>query len=394
MNKENNTYKSKYIIIGAGIGGLSLALALQRLNQKVLVFEKVPDIREVGAGVMLTPNATRSLECLGVLKEIERDATLPKKTVVRHYETGEEMSTTDLGDGFTKKYGHPYYNVHRVNIHSSLYNSVKRNDMNCIKVNHELVDLCQSESSVSAKFNNNLVAEGEFLIGCDGIHSSVRKIIRASSNPNYTGNLAWRGLMPVESLPLHQRGPEINIWIGPNKHIVEYTVKSGRFKNYVAISNVKDWHEEGWAVRSSIDQALAEFKDWHSDVRNIISATPQDECYKWGLFDRNPLSTWSENRVTILGDAAHPMLPFMAQGAAMSIEDAIILSRCFVKYEHPKKIFESYENERIDRTAWCQLQSREAGQLFQKISSREDLDSDRAQRGRILYEYDAPSVKV
>ena len=394
MKKTNNTHKCKYIIIGAGIGGLSLALALQRLNQQVLVFEKAPEIKEVGAGVMLTPNATRSLDSLGVLKEIEKDATLPKKTIVRHYQTGKEMSTTDLGDDFTKKYGHPYYDVHRVNIHSSLYNSVKRNDMNCIKVNHELIDFFQSESFVTAKFNNNLVVEGEFLIGCDGIHSLVRKIIKTSDNPNYTGNLAWRGLMPVESLPEHQRGPEINIWIGPKKHIVEYTVKSGRFKNYVAISNVKDWHEEGWTVRSSVDQALAEFKDWHQDVRNIISATPQDECYKWGLFDRNPLGSWSENRVTILGDAAHPMLPFMAQGAAMSIEDAIVLSRCFVKYENPRKIFESYENERIDRTAWCQLQSREAGQLFQKISSREDLDSDRAQRGKILYEYDAPRVKV
>ena len=394
MKKLQNIYKSKYIIIGAGIGGLSLALALQKLNKKVLIFEKAPEIKEVGAGVMLTPNATRSLDYLGVLKEIEKEATLPKRTVVRHYKTGEEMSTTDLGNGFTKRYGHPYYDVHRVNIHSSLYNSVKRNDPDCIKVNHELIDFDQSENVVTAKFKNNLVAEGDFLIGCDGIHSLVRKIIKASDNPHYTGNLAWRGLMPIESLPFHQRGPEITIWIGPKKHVVEYTVKSGKVKNYVAISNVKDWHEEGWTVRSSVHQALTEFNDWHEDVRNIISATPKNECYKWGLFDRNPLSSWSENRVTILGDAAHPMLPFMAQGAAMSIEDAVVLSRCFLQYEYPKEIFESYEAERIERTAWCQLQSREAGQLFQKISSREDLDSDRAQRGRILYEYDAPRVKV
>ena len=152
MKKLQNIYKSKYIIIGAGIGGLSLALALQKLNKKVLIFEKAPEVKEVGAGVMLTPNATRSLDYLGVLKEIEKDATLPKRTVVRHYKTGQEMSTTDLGNGFTKRYGHPYYDVHRVNIHSSLYNSVKRNDPDCIKVNHELIDFDQSENVVTAKF--------------------------------------------------------------------------------------------------------------------------------------------------------------------------------------------------------------------------------------------------
>lgn len=394
MKNKNNQSQKKYIVIGAGIGGLSLALALQKLNHKVFVFEKAPEIKEVGAGVMLTPNATRALDYLGVLSKIENDATLPERTIVRHYLSGEEMSNTDLGDSFTFQYGHPYYDVHRVNIHSALYDSVKLNDPECIAVNHELVEFSQNDNSVKAKFSNDKTIEGDFLIGCDGVHSIVRKTIKETDNPRYTGNVAWRGLMPIGSLPDHQRGPEITIWIGPKKHFVEYTIKSGTIKNYVAISNVKEWQEEGWTVRSSVTQALDEFINWHKDVKNIISATPVDQCFKWGLFDRDPLESWSEGRATILGDAAHPMLPFMAQGAAMSIEDAIVLSRCFNQSKSPKETYRRYEKARIARTSWCQLQSREAGHLFQKISTKEALDSDRAERGRILYEYEASRVEI
>jgi len=386
--------EDRIVIVGAGIGGLALALALLRRNIKVTVYERAPKLGEVGAGVMLTPNATRVLDHLGVLAEVESNATRPGKTQVRHFLTGKALSTTDLGDAFTQRYGHPYYDVHRVHIHDALQNAVSRIDSHCIRVKHELVGIEEYEDNVIGKFTNGESIKCRVLIGCDGARSAVRQMIKKSDNARYTGNLAWRGLMPIISLPEHQRGPEITIWVGPNKHFVEYTVKSGTLKNYVAISNSAEWEEEGWAVPSKVTHALDEFEAWHSDVKSIIAATPSDSCFKWGLFDRDPLASWSSLRITLLGDAAHPMLPFMAQGAAMALEDAVVLARCLSSTPHPSDAFQSYEKARQERTGWCQLQSRKAGLLFQRIASRNQLDEDRAERGRRLYQYDAASVSI
>jgi len=386
--------EDRIVIVGAGIGGLALALALLQRNIKVSVFERAPELGEVGAGVMLTPNATRVLDHLGVLSEVESNATCPGKTQVRHFQTGAALSTTDLGETFTERYGHPYYDVHRVHIHDALHRAVSRIDPHCIHVKHELVRIEEHEDNVTGKFTNGESIKTKVLIGCDGARSTVRQIIKKTDNPRYTGNLAWRGLMPITSLPEHQRGPEITIWVGPKRHFVEYTVKSGTLKNYVAISNSAEWEEEGWAVPSKVSHALDEFEEWHSDVKSIIAATPSEACFKWGLFDRDPLDSWSRSRITLLGDAAHPMLPFMAQGAAMALEDAVVLSRCLSSTLHLSDAFQSYEKVRQERTSWCQLQSRKAGLLFQHIATGKQLDDDRAERGRMLYEYDATSASI
>lgn len=382
------------IIIGAGIGGLALALALQKRRIPVAVYERAPELGEVGAGVMLTPNSNRVLDHLGVLADVERGVTKPGLTQVRHYETGAEMSTTDLGEKFTQTYGKPYYDVHRVHIHSALHKAVAANDPGCIHLSHDFSDLADNGLTVTATFTNGAKVTGCLLVGCDGVRSVVRTKIGITDGARYTGNLAWRGMVPIAALPPHQRGPEITIWTGPHRHVVEYTVKNGTMKNYVAIANRDAWEEEGWSVRAQVEDALEEFKDWHADVRAIIAATPPDSCLKWGLFDRDPLKGWSRGRVTLLGDACHPMLPFMAQGAAMALEDAVVLARCIEMDADIAAALRRYEKARIERTGWCQLQSRENGKLFQQISTRQALDADRAERGRRLYQYDAASVAI
>ncbi|MDX2221567.1 MAG: FAD-dependent monooxygenase [Rhodospirillaceae bacterium] len=384
----------RILIIGAGIGGLALALALQRRCVPVAVFERAPELGEVGAGVMLTPNSNLVLTHLGVFDDVTRTATRPGRTQVRHYQTGAEMSTTDLGDAFTARFGKPYYDVHRVDIHSALHRAVAANDPACIRTSHGLVDVAETANGVRTVFENGATAEGRALVGCDGVRSIVRAKAGATDNARYTGNLAWRGLVPVERLPDHQRGPEITIWTGPRHHVVEYTIRNGRVKNYVAIANADGWVEEGWSVRSPVSDALDEFAGWHADVRAIIAATPADACYKWGLFDRDPLDRWSTDRITLLGDAAHPMLPFMAQGAAMALEDAVVLARCLATWTDLPTAFARYEAARKERTAWCQLQSRAAGKMFQRVASRDELDGDRAERGRRLYVYDAVNVPI
>jgi salicylate hydroxylase len=388
------TSSDRVLIIGAGIGGLALALALQRRGRAVAVYERSPQLGEVGAGVMLTPNSNLILDHLGVLAEVEKGATRPGITQVRHYQTGAEMSTTHIGDAFTARFGKPYLDVHRVHIHAALHHAVRAADSGCIHVGHDLVDLSQDADGVMARFANGTTARGPVLVGCDGVRSVVKGKIGINDAARYTGNLAWRGLLPIESLPPHQRGPEITIWTGPGHHFVEYTIKNGMMKNYVAIANVATWEEEGWSIKAKVEDPLKEFAGWHQDVINIIAATPPDGCLKWGLFDRDPLPRWSQDRVTILGDAAHPMLPFMAQGAAMALEDAIVLARCLERDAGIADALARYERARRERTGWCQLQSREAGKMFQRLASRAELDGDRAERARRLYVYDAMNVDI
>jgi len=389
MNQANPV-----LVIGAGIGGLALALALQKRNIPVAVYERAPELGEVGAGVMLTPNSNRVLDVLGVLADVERGATRPGITQTRHYQTGAEMSTTDIGEKFTQTYGKPYYDVHRVQIHAALHKAVAGNDPGCIRVSHDVVDVADNGATVTATFANGAQATGRLLVGCDGVRSVVRTKIGITDGARYTGNLAWRGMVPIESLPPHQRGPEITIWSGPGRHFVEYTVKNGTMKNYVAIAHHEQWAEESWSVRARVAEPMAAFNDWHADVQAIIAATPPESCIKWGLFDREPLDRWSRGRVTLLGDACHPMLPFMAQGAAMALEDAIVLTRCLEAEADIERAFARYEKARIERTAWCQFQSRENAKMYQQISSRDTLDRERAERGRRLYMYDAATVAI
>lgn len=389
MNTE-----SPIIVIGAGIGGLALALALQRRKVPVVVYERAPELGEVGAGLMLTPNSNRVLDYLGVLAEVERGATKPGITQTRHYQTGVALSTTDIGEKFTGQYGKPYYDVHRIHIHSALHKAVAANDPGCIRVSHDFSDVADNGATVTATFANMVKATGRLLVGCDGVRSVVRTRIGITDGARYTGNLAWRGMVPVGALPPHLRGPEVSIWTGPGHHFVEYTVKSGTMKNYVAIANHQAWAEESWSVRASVEEPMAEFKDWHADVQTIIAATPPESCIRWGLFDRDPLDRWSRGRVTLLGDACHPMLPFMAQGAAMALEDAVVLVRCLEAETGVEKAFARYEKARIERAAWCQIQSRENGKMYQQISSRAVLDHERAERGRRLYMYDAATVAI
>ena len=382
------------IVIGAGIGGLALALALQRCGTSVAIYERVPDIREVGAGVMLTPNSIRVLEHLGVIECVKKEATYPRITQTKHFQTGETLSQTDLGQVFTDRYGKPYIDVHRVHIHTALKAAVEANDPNCIHLEHEFIGSEQVGPTVIARFANGTQISGELLVGCDGVRSKVRTSIGVSKGATFTHNVAWRGLLSVTDLPSHQRGPEITIWTGSDLHFVEYTIKKGTLKNYVAIARQDEWENEGWSKYANVSEPLKAFNGWHEDVISILSATPKNSCLKWGLFDHEPLSHWSRGAITLLGDACHPMLPFMAQGAAMALEDAVVLSRFLHLPLSVEAALQKYETERLERTAWCQIQSRERGKMYHRIATTEELDADREERGQLLYSYDATTVDI
>jgi salicylate hydroxylase len=247
--------------------------------------------------------------------------------------------------------------------------AVLENDLSCIHTGHKLTRLSQATSHANAEFSNGAQAEGAALIGCDGIHSVVREILFGKQDPKFTGYIAWRGLVPTARLPKNIIRPDSAICTGPDQTFTRYAIRGGELLNYVAIAKRSGWEVESWSVRSEISEILQEFADWSEDVRQMIAATPADSLYKWALFDRDPLDNWTVGRITLLGDAAHAMLPFLGQGAAMAIEDGLILGRAFAKAANVPEALQRYQNARQKRTEFVLLESRENIKRLQRADT-------------------------
>jgi salicylate hydroxylase len=229
-------------------------------------------------------------------------------------------------------------------------------------------------------------------VACDGVRSTLRNVLAPDTEPRFRGQVAWRGLLPAAGLPARVTVEESVVWIGPDRHIVQYVLRGGTLVNYVAIAAKDDWTEEGWTIPAPVQQVVAEFSGWHDDVQQLLAATPADALYKWGLFDRDALDQWVYGNVVLLGDAAHPMLPFMAQGSAMSIEDALILSRCLHAYDSPAEALERYQRVRQERTTRIVLQSRAQTNLYQRLTG--DKTEQRATSIDFVYGFDAITCEL
>ncbi len=384
--------RKKILIAGAGIGGLSAALALLRRGIEVEVFEQSARLGDVGAGIMLTPNATRTLSQLGVESELLGVAIEPESTIYRRFDNGELMLSATLRGVMEPRHGAKYLHVHRADLHAILVAAVRRLSADCIHLDRTFVDYQQDEGSVTARFADGTQCTGGALIGCDGARSRVRERTFGGTAPSFTGQVAWRGVVPASGLPASVTAPGSTIWIGQDRHIVQYPLRGGRVVNYVALVAKAAWQEEGWNKRSEVSDVVNEFADFHPDVRQLLESTPPESCFKWGLFDRNPLDTWTRGRVTLLGDAAHPTLPFMAQGAAMSIEDGAILARAIEQSASPAAGLMRYEQARRGRTSAIVLRSRAATQLYQRLNG--DKQEERSQGMAEIYDYDAERAPV
>lgn len=381
-------------IIGAGIGGLVAALALHRDGQRVRLYEQASALGEIGAGVMLTPNATRVLEALGLGERLAAIAVTPAFTAVRDHASGAWLSKTPIGDTSMRRHGSPSYYVHRSDLHDLLVAAARANDPDAVQLGHAFTGLVQEENAVVAIFGDGNSVRVQALIGADGIKSRVQRFVVPDAQARFTGNVAWRGLVPAASLRPELRQMESLIWTGPKLHIVCYGVRGHTLINYVAIAEQDAWQSEGWTVRSELSEVLEAFEGWHPDIVDVLRETPKDGCFKWGLFDHDPLPRWSVGRVALLGDAAHPMLPFMAQGAAMSIEDGAVLADVLRRHDDVAAAFQAYEALRMDRTAWVQTQARNNQGLYHDNSAGPRFDEDREMRAKVLYDYDAFAVAV
>lgn len=355
---------ARILIIGGGIGGMAAALALQRAGHSPLVLERAPVLEEVGAGLTVGPNLMHGLAWLGVADQLRAAACMPRHGGVLDVITGELRVANERGDALERRYGQPYLQVHRADMHRVLMQAVLKNDPGALSLNRELTGIEQDAGSVRALYANGRVVTGDFLIGADGTRSVVREVLFPGQEPRFTGYVAWRGLVSTESLSGLRLYPDSAIMVGHGRSFARYPVSGGRLLNYVAWVERGEWAEEGWSTPSMVEELLANFADAAPAIREIVIRTAPGQCFKWGLFDRDPLPSWTVGRVTLLGDAAHPMLPFLGQGAAMAVEDAVILGRVFAACSDGEAALATYEIARRGRTSLVMRASRDAVREF------------------------------
>lgn len=299
-------------VVGAGIGGATAALALARNGAVVSVFEQAPEAKEVGGGLQLGPNAVKVLDALGVGSEVRRIATRPLAGFFRDGLSGAQIARIAFGDVAEARYGAPYLQVHRADLLDILLKAAGEAGAG-LSLGHEIT----TPQDLNAH---------DMIVGADGLKSKMRSYVVGVSEPKFTGQVAWRGLVPAERLPEEVLPHAVTAFWGPYRHLVSYPLRGGTLWNIVAVEERRSWTEEGWQASASVDDVRNAFAGWCTEVETLLDGL--EETFLWGLFDHRPLSHWHRDNVVLLGDACHPMLPFLAQGAAMAIEDAWALAAC------------------------------------------------------------------
>ena len=388
----------RVLIAGGGIGGLTAALCLAKAGFEVALFEQSAEFGEIGAGMQLSPNCTRVLHHLGLESALAACAFLPEGGEFRAWKSGKVIASSVLGQTVREQYGFPYYNIHRGDLLRVLVEAAERSSAIELNTASEVMEFEQGGFvRVTVGGASDTVHEGEALIGADGIHSAVRAQLFGDDAPRFTGNVAWRALVPAERLPAGLVRPMATAWWGPHKHFVHYYLRSGTLVNCVCIVEKTGWEVESWTERGEFDELKSDFAGWHEDVQALIDNMDRSSLYKWALHDRAPMARWGEGAVTLLGDACHPTLPFMAQGAAMAIEDAAVLAGCLAANDDLAAGLQRYESLRRRRTARVQNGSRRNAKLFHLTGFKAWLRNQAAKRagGRTmdnLFRYDALQV--
>lgn len=386
-------------LVGAGIGGLAAAACLLRNGHRVRIYEQAGQVSEVGAAVQMSANAVKVLYHLGLKDRLEAVAVKPRAFEFRRYDSGELLHEIKLGEAHERQHGHPYYQVHRVDLHAALLDVVNQLDPQALQLGYRAVRAEEDAQGATVFFEDGRQVRAELLVGSDGIKSVVRKHVVNAEPPVFTGQVAWRLAIPIERIDPALRPPLVSsIWCGPNNHAVMYYMRSGQVLNFVGCVE-RPWEEESWTSRKPWEELDQDYAGWHPVVRAAIENADRDQCYRWALNNRQPVMTWCTGRVALLGDAVHPTLPYMAQGAAMAIEDAAVLSRALQLDMPMAEALQVYQNHRAPRAARVVRESTEMGELYHMADAQQMKQAfkDRniaASRNNWLYPYDPLQVDL
>jgi len=367
----------KALVAGAGIGGLVAAAALIRQGFDVTVLEQAPQLGEVGAGLQVSPNAVKVLRGLGLEAGLKDIACVPEAFCGYDWDTGQELYRTPLGGTHDRLYGAGYYQAHRADLHRLIASAVPANR---VRLGARIIAASQDQTGVMVTLANGEVLRGDVLIGADGIKSVVRDAIGGAQPPHYTGMTAFRGLIPADRVPAGMIDRIAANWQGPRGHVIHYYLRRYELVNIVAVMELDSWTEESWTLPVSSDEMLALFDGWHPTVLHLLRSIEQP--FRWGLYGRAPTQDWGLGRITLLGDAVHPMVPFLAQGAAMAMEDGYVLAGVLGRYQDdPAAGLRAYERARRDRANAVQQ-----GSLDRARTVHEPDPVKRAERNRAYAE--------
>jgi 3-hydroxybenzoate 6-monooxygenase len=368
-----------FIVAGGGIGGLAAALVLARRGHAVQVLEQSDAFGEIGAGIQLGPNAFRMFEHLGLTDAIQRVAYFPPHLVMRDVRSGELVVKSPVGERVRFEHGHPYGVIYRVDLHQVLLDACRALPSIGLRVKSKVIGFTQSDAGVQVQLADGRSLHGQALIGADGLWSRIREAIVGDGRPRVSGHIAYRAVLPREQVPSHLYSPDVTLWGGEKTHLVHYPLRRGELFNLVAVFH-SDRYEEGWNTFGDPEELNLRFQGAAPPVLELLARI---ETWKmWVLCDREPVANWSQGRATLLGDAAHPMLQYLAQGASMAIEDAVTLGAAL--QATPGDVpaaFRAYQHARYLRTGRVQLTARFYGEIYHASGVMRELRNRMFQSG-------------
>ena len=389
----------KILIAGAGLGGLAAAGCLLKAGYDVDIYEQASFLGEVGAGIQMSANAMHVLNYLGVGDEISAKSVRPEAYVFRLHDTGELIDRFALSEEHMKMHKAPYNQAHRADLHSILANAVQKMKPSIVHLNKRATHFEETPESVELFFDDGTSAKGDVLVGADGVKSVIRNQIAGAVPAVYTGDSAWRITVPKDKLPPDFMEKVMSVWMGPGKHAVSYWLRNGELLNFVGAVETPTASEESWTAKFPWEDLKADFVGWHQDIQTVIDLADHDQCFRWALYKRPVVDTWSTARATILGDAAHATLPYLAQGAAMAIEDGAILARALGQEDDTAEALNLYHRNRVERTSRV-VETSDANRNLFHLDSVEEIRksfasrNEGADRNGWLYSYNPLTVEL